>query len=39
MLSKNASMLIFYMALAMAGLGQQPGKPGKKEKRPAPRRI
>src|SRR5688572_19081218 len=36
MLSKNASMLIFYMALAMAGLGQQHAKPGKKEKVPAP---
>ena len=36
MLSKNASMLIFYMALAMAGLGQQPGKPGKKTSAPAP---
>jgi uncharacterized protein YbaP (TraB family) len=36
MLSKNASMLIFYMALAMAGLGQQPGKPGKKASASAP---
>ncbi|HEX6428727.1 MAG TPA: TraB/GumN family protein [Niastella sp.] len=28
-------MLIFYMALAMAGLGQEPGKPGKKGSAPA----
>jgi uncharacterized protein YbaP (TraB family) len=28
-------MLIFYIALAMAGFGQQPGKPGKKESAPA----
>lgn len=37
MLSKKASMLIFYMALAMTGLGQQPGKPGKKNSAPAPK--
>lgn len=36
MSSKKASMLIFYMALAMAGLGQQNAKPGKKESAPAP---
>ena len=36
MLSKKTSMLIFYIALAMAGFGQQPGKPGKKESAPAP---
>jgi uncharacterized protein len=35
MLSKKASMLIFYMALAVTGLGQQ-GKAGKKESAPAP---
>jgi uncharacterized protein YbaP (TraB family) len=29
-------MLIFYMAVALAGLGQQHGKPGKKESIPAP---
>lgn len=36
MLPKKTSMLIFYMALAMAGFGQQPGKPGKKESATAP---
>jgi uncharacterized protein YbaP (TraB family) len=35
MLPKQASMLIFYMALAMAGLGQQPVKAGKKDSAPA----
>jgi uncharacterized protein YbaP (TraB family) len=37
MLSKKASMLIFYMAVAMASLGQQAGKQGKKESAPAPK--
>lgn len=37
MLSKKASMLIFYMAVAMAALGQQPAKPGKKASAPAPK--
>jgi len=37
MLSKKASMLIFYMAVAMASLGQQPAKPGKKASAPAPK--
>jgi uncharacterized protein YbaP (TraB family) len=36
MSSKKASLLIFYMALAMAGLGQQNAKPGKKASAPAP---
>lgn len=36
MLPKKASMLIFYMALAVTGFGQQPGKPGKKEGASAP---
>lgn len=37
MLSKKASMLIFYMAVAMASFGQQPAKPGKKVSAPAPK--
>jgi uncharacterized protein YbaP (TraB family) len=37
MLSKKASMLIFYMAVAMASLGQQAGKPVKKDPAPAPK--
>lgn len=37
MLSKKASMLIFYMAVAMASLGQQAAKQGKKETAPAPK--
>lgn len=37
MLSKKASMLIFYMAVAMASLGQQAAKQGKKESAPAPK--
>jgi uncharacterized protein len=37
MLSKKASMLIFYMAVAMASLGQQNAKQGKKESAPAPK--
>ena len=37
MLSKKASMLIFYMAVAMASFGQQPAKPGKKASAPAPK--
>lgn len=37
MLSKKASMLIFYMAVAMASFGQQPAKPGKKVAAPAPK--
>jgi uncharacterized protein len=36
MLSKKASMLVFYMAVAMAALGQT-AKPGKKETSPAPK--
>jgi uncharacterized protein YbaP (TraB family) len=36
MSSKKASMLIFYMALAVTGLGQHNAKPGKKEGAPAP---
>ncbi len=35
MSSKNASMLIFYIALAMAGFGQQPARAGKKSSAPA----
>src|ERR1044072_2068862 len=37
MLSKKASMLIFYIAVAMASFGQQPAKPGKKVSAPAPK--
>lgn len=37
MLSKKASMLIFYMAVAMASFGQQPAKPGKKVPAPEPK--
>jgi uncharacterized protein YbaP (TraB family) len=37
MLSKKASMLIFYMAVAMASLGQQAAKQGKKGSVPAPK--
>ena len=36
MLSKNASMLIFSMALAFTGLGQQASRGGKKEKATRP---
>jgi uncharacterized protein len=36
MLSKKASMLIFYIALAVTGLGQQGSKPPKKEPLPSP---
>jgi uncharacterized protein len=36
MSSKKAGMLIFYMALALSGLGQQAPQAGKKEKAPMP---